>query len=140
MRRIVVVLFLTLIILAACTSIDCPVQNKVYTNYNLYKSDGSVDTLTVDTLTIVTKVADGTLDTLLNQSTGITYFELDISHTQPEDEFFLFLNDTLGKAYKNLYKTMIKVNFKRHNGVPLYLNSGIKLSYLRPMQKELTGS
>ena len=99
MRRIVVVLFLTLIVLAACTSIDCPVQNKVYTNYNLYKSDGSVDTLTVDTLTIVTKVADGTLDTLLNQSTGITYFELDISHTQPEDEFYLFLNDTLGNAY-----------------------------------------
>ena len=85
MRRIVVVLFLTLIILAACTSIDCPVQNKVYTNYNLYKSDGSVDTLTVDTLTIVTKVADGTLDTLLNQSTGITYFELDTIRVRKED-------------------------------------------------------
>ena len=103
MRRIVVVLFLTLIVLAACTSIDCPVQNKVYTNYNLYKSDGSVDTLTVDTLTIVTKVADGTLDTLLNQSTGITYFELDISHTQPEDEFYLFLNDTLGNQQHQVY-------------------------------------
>ena len=101
MRKIVIVLFLALVALAACTSIDCPVQNRVYTNYNLYKSDGSLDTLTVDTLTIATMVADGTLDTLLNQDTDVTYFELDISHTQPEDELYLFLADTLGNMYKD---------------------------------------
>lgn len=89
------------LLLFACASIDCPVQNRVYTLYELHKYDGSPDTLTCDTLTISTRIADGSLDTLLNQETNLTYFELAISHTQPEDEFYVELADTLGNKFKD---------------------------------------
>ena len=100
MRKIVA-FFLVLLGIAACTSIDCPVQNRVYTVYNLQKADGSKDTLTVDTLTITTKRADDTDTTLLNKATGVASFELNISYTQPEDVFYFTLLDTLGNKYQD---------------------------------------
>ena len=88
-----------LMAVGACTSIDCPVENRVYTVYNLLKSDGTTDTLKVDTLTIISKRADGTDSTLLNRATGITTFDMNISYTQPEDVFYYTLLDTLGNTY-----------------------------------------
>ena len=41
-----------LLVLAGCTSIDCPLNSSVYSYYGLYKADGTADTLN-DTLTIV---------------------------------------------------------------------------------------
>ena len=82
----------------SCTSIDCPVQNLVYTNYALKKADGSTDTLNIDTLWIKTKRADGTDTLLLNALCGstATKFSLPISYTQPEDVFITQLTDTSG--------------------------------------------
>ena len=82
----------------SCTSIDCPVQNLVYTNYALKKADGSTDTLNIDTLWIKTKRADGTDTLLLNALYGstATKFSLPISYTQPEDVFITLLTDTSG--------------------------------------------
>ena len=88
-----------LMAVGACTSIDCPVQNKVYTVYSLKKANGTTDTLKVDTLTITIKRADGTDSTLLNRATGISTFDLNISYTQPEDVFYYTLLDTLGNTY-----------------------------------------
>ena len=51
MRKIIVVLSL-LAILAACSSIDCPLNHRVYTKYGLYQPDGKPDTLDNDTLWI----------------------------------------------------------------------------------------
>ncbi len=90
-----------LIVIGACTQIDCPVESRVYTVYNLVKEDGTTDTLKVDTLTITTKQQDGKLDTLLNSAVGITYYELGISYTQPEDEFYYTLHDYNGNIYKD---------------------------------------
>ena len=78
MRKIIGVIMM-LIVIGACTQIDCPVENRVYTVYDLLKEDGTTDTLKVDTLTISTKRADGTLDTLLSSAVGITWYELAIS-------------------------------------------------------------
>ena len=50
MRRIILAA-VTAAVVSACSSIDCPVQNSVYTNYALYKADGGVDTLR-DTLSV----------------------------------------------------------------------------------------
>lgn len=100
MRKIIV-FFLALMAIGACTSIDCPVQNNVYTVYGLRKADGSTDTLRVDTLTIVSKRADGTDSTLLNRAVGITTFDMNISYTQPEDVFYYTLLDTLGNTYQD---------------------------------------
>ena len=99
MRKIVV--FLIVVTLVACTSIDCPVQNLVYTKYALKKADGSTDTLNTDTLWILTRRANGTDTLLLNGLCGTTAtkFNLPISYTQPEDIFITVLKDTAGYYY-----------------------------------------
>ena len=98
---IVAMLLLSFPSLISCSSIDCPVQNRVYTTYGLLKADGTTDTLKVDTLSIATKRADDTDTLLLNRAVGITNFELNISYTQPEDVFYFTLLDTLGNTYRD---------------------------------------
>ena len=100
MRKIVIFI-LTILIIGACTSIDCPVQNKVGTVYGLKKANGTTDTLKVDTLDITSKRADGTDTILLNKTTGITAYDMYISYTQPEDVFYYTLRDTLGHIYQD---------------------------------------
>ena len=99
MRKIIVIL--TVIALAACTSIDCPVQNLVYTRYAFKKANGSADTLNTDTLWIMTTRVDGTDTLLMNALCGSTAFDfnLQISYTQPEDVFVTLLTDTAGNYY-----------------------------------------
>ncbi len=95
-------LFTFLLFLAACTQIDCPVQNTVLTHYSLLKADGNPDTLGVDTLWLWTKqAAKGRKDTLLNALTGskATDFDLQISQTLPEDTICLAVVDTIGTTY-----------------------------------------
>ena len=86
--------------MAACTTIDCPVQNLVYTRYAFKKADGSADTLNNDTLWIKTKRVDGTDTLLMNALCGSSAFDftLQISYTQPEDVFVTLLCDTSGNA------------------------------------------
>lgn len=99
MRKLIVIL--TVIALAACTTIDCPVQNLVYTRYAFKKADGSADTLNTDTLWIKTKRVDGTDTLLMNALCGTSAFDftLQISYTQPEDVFVTLLTDTAGNHY-----------------------------------------
>lgn len=87
--------------LISCTSIDCPVQNTVYTAYQLKKADGTTDTLKVDTLWIWTQREDGTDTLLLNRLCGATAtdFTLPISYTLPEDVLCLAIADTLGGVW-----------------------------------------
>jgi len=100
MRKIIIIICLVAA-LAACTTIDCPVQNLIYTNYELKKADGTSDTLNTDTLWIKTQRADGTDTLLLNALCGssATSFSLPISYTQPEDVFVTLLSDTAGNHY-----------------------------------------
>jgi len=45
LRAVFIMLYSSFFILTACTSIDCPVQNSVFTVYNLKKANGlGVDT------------------------------------------------------------------------------------------------
>ena len=83
--------------LISCSSIDCPVQNTVYTAYNLMKADGTPDTMGIDTLW-VWAVRSGMTDTLLiNRLCGpkATSMKLHISYDQPEDVFCFVLKDTV---------------------------------------------
>ncbi len=86
---------------AGCSSIDCPVQNRVYTVYSLKKADGTADTLKTDTLSIVTRRNDGRDTTLQNRLTGVSSFELDISYVNPVDTLLLTLCDTSGNTYRD---------------------------------------
>lgn len=84
-------------LLNSCSSIDCPVQNTVYTVYNLKKANGISDTMGIDTLW-VWAVRSGKTDTLLiNRLCGpkATSMKLHISYNQPEDVFCFVLKDTV---------------------------------------------
>ena len=74
--------FTFLLFLAACSSIDCPVQNLVETHYALMDADGIPDILDTDTLNIWTRRVDGT-------------------YTQPEDIFCLRLNTRERVSYQD---------------------------------------
>lgn len=87
--------------LISCTSIDCPVQNTVYTVYDFKKADGTADTLKTDTMWILSKRTDGTDTLLINRLCGAsaTGFDLPISYTQPEDVLITLLADTTRHYY-----------------------------------------
>lgn len=80
----------------ACSSIDCSLNNLVYTQYQLMNSEGKVDTL-ADTLTVSTKRMEGSDSVLINRNVGTTEFSLPISYSQAQDVFFVELTDTITK-------------------------------------------
>lgn len=102
MRRIIGALTAALAC-TACTSIDCPVDNVVATSYALRKADGTADTLTNDTLTILTKRRDGNDSILLNLSVKTTAFTLPISSGATADTLLVVLRDSTGTRYDTIY-------------------------------------
>ena len=92
MRKIIGILLLAALV-AACSSIDCPVNHTVFTRYKLYQPDGKPDTLDLDTMWVKTRKANGTDSVVLNALCGsnATGFSLPISHTQPEDRFLVLM-------------------------------------------------
>lgn len=82
--------------LAACTSIDCPLNNRVYATFRLA---GDVATL-VDTLTVSTPLseADGSDSVLVNRLIGTDSLSLPMSYARPYDTYYFSLADTLGNV------------------------------------------
>ena len=109
MRKIVLGI-LTVLLMAGCVSLDCPVNNTVFCVYKLQKPDGSPDTLGVDTLKVWSPRVDGKDTVLVNRLCGskATNFNVQVSHTQPMDLICLGLVDTLGIEWLDtirIYKT-----------------------------------
>ena len=100
MRKTALVI-LTLTLVMACASLDCPVNNIVATRYSLQKPDGTPDTMGVDTLWIWTKSTDGTDVMLVNRLCGTkaTYFSIEPSLTLPVDMVCLEVEDTIGTVW-----------------------------------------
>lgn len=87
--------------LAACSSIDCPVDNTVAALYRIYDSKEQALELT-DVMTVTSVRKDGIDTTLFNQGTGISEFSLPVSHSHPEDVLvFHFANETSGLDVKD---------------------------------------
>lgn len=84
-----------LTIVSACTSLDCPLNNMVYTSYIIYNTDGERDTLR-DTLTVTTMSVAGEEVTLLNRDVDIDSFALAISYTQDVDVLYFVFTDSTG--------------------------------------------
>lgn len=120
MRRLIAAALVATLV-AACTSIDCPVDNIVATSYCLLKADGTKDTLTNDTLTIITKRRNGSDSILLNQSVSTTAFSLPISSGVPVDTLLLELRDSTGSTYDYLYVAK--------NDVPHFESVDCSMSY-----------
>lgn len=70
--------------LFACSSIDCPLNNRVYTKYML-GGDGAP---LLTTLTVATTRMDGEDTVLLNSVTAIDSFMLPMSYTNDADTLF----------------------------------------------------
>ena len=83
-----------LVVGISCSSVDCPMNSLVYTQYAVCHADGSAATLR-DTLTISTNRAWGNDSVLINRDVNISSFSLPISYSMPEDSFFIALKDTL---------------------------------------------
>ncbi|MGI6233439.1 MAG: DUF6452 family protein [Prevotella sp.] len=112
-------------LMVACSSIDCPLNNVVYTNYIL---SGPVDTLT-DTLTISTTRRDGFDSVIINKQVNTDSFSLPISYGGDEDVFFFNVNGTMDTVRVsktnephfesvdcglNYFHTLTGVRFTRH--------------------------
>jgi len=96
MKRLVPITFISAM-LAACSSIECPLNNVVEAVYTLQKSTGLPDTL-YDTLTIFTRRSDGTDTILLNKAVQTTSFELPMSHTNETDELYFLIGSITDKV------------------------------------------
>jgi hypothetical protein len=95
MRRLFLLLILS-VVLVACSSIECPIENTVAVNYAVMKyQDGEevADTLK-DTLSIWTRKSDGTDTLLYNRGVNVRSFQLQISYTNPQDFFVFLVTDT----------------------------------------------
>ena len=86
--------------LAACSSIDCPLNNTVRSIYVLRKASDALrpDTLT-DTLTVLTTRADGQDTILLNKSVKTDSLALPMSHVR--DVLVFELRDTLNHTLRD---------------------------------------
>lgn len=78
--------------LAACSSIDCPLNNRVYATFKLA---GTVTTLT-DSLSVATTrtLADGGDTVLLNKALATDSFTLPLSYAHEADTYFFTLSKT----------------------------------------------
>ncbi len=75
--------------LAACTTLDCPVDNTVETRYGILDSSGNTFSLT-DTLWVYSYKIDGTETLLLNSLINASKFYLPISYSHPEDVLYFY--------------------------------------------------
>ncbi|MBM6993212.1 MAG: hypothetical protein I3J02_08115 [Prevotella sp.] len=93
-------MLLSVAFMVACSSVDCPLNNTVYTNYKLM---GNVTTLP-DTLTISTTRQNGSDSVLINQQVNTDSFTLPMSFGLDEDILFFQTNqlkDTVWVAKTN---------------------------------------
>jgi len=99
--------FFVVVWLAACSSIDCPVQNVVSVQYAIYNHNGEEYQLE-DFLTVYTERSDGTKDTLMNLLSTISAFSMPISYSHPEDILVFVFAEGIGIPDKGADTVWIK--------------------------------
>ncbi len=103
MRKIIAVIA-GLLLISACSTIDCPLNNTVYTVYKIYNSAGTIDTLK-DTLTIYSRRVNGTDSVFINKDIKVTSFNLPISYSAPADTLFFEFKDTVSTYHDTVIIT-----------------------------------
>ena len=89
-------LFASLLLMTACSGIDCPIENAVFVNYAVMKSQGGeevADTLK-DTLWVWTRRADGDDTLLFNRGVNVRSFQLPASYQGAQDTLVFLTVDT----------------------------------------------
>lgn len=129
MRSLLLVM-VAAVLTAACSSLDCSIDNVVAAKWQLRSASG-LDTLKVDTLTITTARTDGQDTTLYNKGIGITAFTLPMSYAAEQDVLFLHLADTAQQSWRDTI-TVSKTNQLHMESVecsPQYYHTITGLSY-----------
>lgn len=88
-------LIVVITLMVGCTSLDCPLNNTIYTKYKL---QGNITTLN-DTLTISTTKQKGVDSVLINKDVKVDSFMLPISYKQPEDVLYFEIANQEGQVY-----------------------------------------
>jgi hypothetical protein len=92
-RLLVLLTAVSGLLLGACSSIDCPVKNKVRAVYSIRRATTMAADTLKDTLYVRSKRADGSDTLLLNGSSKVLQFSVQVSYNRPEDTlFFNFRN------------------------------------------------
>lgn len=130
MRRLIPLLLLSVLsMLSSCSSIDCPVENKVYCKYRLA---GPVYELT-DTLTVIA-IRPNLSDTiLLNREEEASDFVLPVSYIYPEDVLVLKLVDSKASVYTDTVRIK-KTNIPHFDSVdcaPRYFHHIDQVTFTR---------
>lgn len=112
--------FLLVLMLAACTSIDCPLNNLVKVNLIMKNENESLQ----DTITISAIRASGN-DTIFNSGVNISNLAIPVSYTQEEDLLHITLNDTLGNTYSDTLtiKKTNQIHFESVDCQPNYFHT-----------------
>ncbi len=97
MRRIIpFILFMTFIMMG-CSSLNCPLNNTVYTKYVLKGDNSPLE----DTLTISTKKIEGLDSILINKDVKVDSFILPMSYSQDQDIFYFEIRTQELQEYKD---------------------------------------
>ena len=91
-------ILMTIFIVAGSSSIDCPLNNRVYAKYKLA---GNVKTLS-DSLTLSANLGDGNDSVIINKSVNTDSFELPMSYQRSEDVFFMELKNSNGTQFDTI--------------------------------------
>ena len=90
MRGIIPVI-VSVLLLTACSSIDCPLNNTVFSKYVVSGQSGILS----DTLTVYTINKKGKDITMIDPKANLSEFLLEMSYDQPTDTIILKLTDSL---------------------------------------------
>lgn len=84
-KKSLMLLVVGALLIAGCSTIDCPLNNRVYSKYKLA---GDVKTLN-SKMTITANLHNGNDSVIINQAEKTDSFELPMSYSMPIDTFYL---------------------------------------------------
>ena len=112
MRKIIPFILLALMVMAGCSTFDCPLNNTVYAKYKL---QGNITKLT-DTLTISTTKLEGTDNVLINKDVNVDSFILPMSYRQDKDIFYFSVTSPDKHVYLDTV-TVSKENYSHFESI-----------------------
>ena len=98
MRKIIPIILFAILTMVGCSTLDCPLNNTVYTKYKLA---GNITKLTGSYLTISTTKKDGEDSILINKDENVDSFLLPVSYTGTEDILYFEVQDAEQRSYKD---------------------------------------
>lgn len=110
MRKIIPIILFAIATMVSCSTLDCPLNNTVYTKYKL---DGNVTQLTGSYMTISTNKQDGEDSILINKDENVDSFMLPMSYTNAADTLYFEIQDAQERVFKDtliVSKTIIHIS------------------------------